>query len=124
MCFDNRGLDLSTISWDTIFPIGTILYDTILPLGEILIDTISLLSMVLFDTVLPLDAVLFDVKGYYKEDKRTNFFGNIRDEGDLLVESNDDRCWSEERVWLNVVKYIAVSGEIIFARENETRSDS
>ena len=102
MCFNNKRLGSSTILWGTIFPIGVILCDTIFPL-----------SAILFDTILPLGSILFDAKWYDKEVGRTNGFGNIRNEKDLLVDSNDNRCWREERVWLNIEKDIAASGEII-----------
>jgi len=82
--FDNKRLGLFTILWGTILPIGVILCDTIFPVGTIL-----------FDTVLPSSAILFDAKWYDKEVGWINDFGNIRNEKDLLVDSNDSRCWRE-----------------------------
>ena len=102
MCFDNKRLGLSTILWATILPIGVILCDTIFLVGAIL-----------FDTIFPLGLILFDAKWYDKEVGRTNGFGNIRNEKDLLVDSNDNRCWREERVWLSADKDIAALGEIV-----------
>jgi len=113
MCFNNKRLNLFTILWYAILPIGAILCDTILLLGAIPVDTILPFGAILFDTVLPLCVILFKKRRCNKEVGWTNCFGKIRDKEDLLVDSNDNRWWREDRVWLNVVKYIASLGEVI-----------
>lgn len=52
-----------------------------------------------------------------KEVEISNFFDNISERWDELVDDNNNWCWREKRVWWSIVKYMKALGDIIFARE-------
>ena len=137
-------LDLSMILQATILSGVSILFDTILPLGTVLCDTICPCVIVLSETIVPLGKVLRDtvlcetivplvkmvcytvlsfgfyVEGYGKEVWLSNLSGNKFDEEDVLGDSNDNRCWREELICVNVVKKLFASGYFL---QEKTKAD-